>query len=140
MTRVDLEGFGQRLGGPGTVLRGEGAGEQVVEPRVLAGGLGRLAERFGRQCVVFFFQGELGRGVIGIQEVGLLLGDDVVKLIQHLTRIGATEQEEPPDGDEPLRRGIAPRPTLNEPFDRKQLGTGVAVVAVQAIDVAAQQM
>ena len=111
-----------------------------MKSRVLAGGLRRLAERFGRQGVVLFFQGELGRGVIGIQEVGLLLGDDVVKLIQHLTRIGAADQEEPPDGDESLRRGIPPRPALNQPVDRSKLCTGVAVVAVQAIDVAAQQM
>ena len=106
MTGVDLEGFGQRLGGAGAIFGGEGAGEQVVKPRVLAGGLRRLAERFGRQRVVLFFEGKLGRGVIGIHEVGLLLGDDVVKLIQHLTRIGATKEQEPPDRDESLRRGI----------------------------------
>ena len=109
MVRVDLEGLGQLLGGAGAVLGREGTGEQVVKPRVLGGGLRRLPERLGRQGVVLFVQGQLGRGEIGLHEVGLLLGDDVVELVQHLARIGAAEQKEPPDGDEALRRGIAPR-------------------------------
>ena len=63
-----------------------------MKPRVLAGGLGGFAKRLGRKGVVFFFQRQLGRGEMGIHEVGLLLGDDVVKLVEHLPRVDSTEQ------------------------------------------------
>ena len=72
MVRVDLQGLGQLLLGPGPVLGREGTGQQVVEPRVLGGGLRRLAERLRGEGVVLLLQGQLGGGEVGVDEVGLL--------------------------------------------------------------------
>ena len=140
MPWVDLESFGKRLGATSTVIGGEGTRQQVVKPRIKARTLRCLAERFGRERIVLFFQGQLGRRVISIEEVGLLLDHDVVKLVQHFTRIGPSKQKEPPDGHKSFRGGKPPRATLNEAIDRPELASGIAVVTVQAIDVAAQQM
>ena len=116
MPRVDLQGLGQRLGGPGAVLVREGAGEQVVEPRVLGGLLGGLLERLRRQGVVLLVEGQLGRGEIGLDEVGLLLGHGVVELVEHLLRVGAAEQEETAEGDAALGRGEPVRGQLRTSF------------------------
>ncbi len=101
--RVDLERLGERLGGSGAILGRQGAGQQVMKVRLERGGLRRLSKRLGRQGIIFLLECHLGRGEIGFEEVRLLLGDDVVKLVEHLAGVGSAHQEEPSDGDKPVR-------------------------------------
>ena len=112
VVRVDLERGVERLFGPGAISVGQGAGQQVVKPRVVAGFLGRFAERLGRQGEILFIECQLGRREMGVDEVRLLLGDHIVELIEHLLGIGPADQEEAPERDQSRGRGITARPAL----------------------------
>ena len=140
VVRVDLQGLGQLLlGRRPDPRRREGTGQQVVEPRVLGGGLRGLAERLRREGVVLLVQGQLGRGEVGVDEVGLLLDGDVVELVEHLLGVGAAEEEVPPEADPAFRRGVPRGGRPDSGLDRVEGRRGVGIAAVVAVDVAAEQ-
>ena len=111
-----------------------------MKPRVQRGGLGRLAERLGRQGVVLFIQGQLGRGVIGIHEVGLLLGDDVVKLVQHFSGIFPAQDIISPDRHQVLGRERPPGRILDQRRQRIKLTGGLGSVTALPIDLTTEQV
>ena len=83
--------------------------------------MGAFCERLGRQGVVLLVEGQLGRGEVGLDEVGLLLHGDVVELVEHLAGIGPAEQEEPPEREAVFGPAEALGGRQHHLFDRLEL-------------------
>ncbi len=137
---VDLERLGDRFGRLGAVVVAERLGHQVMETRVRRGLLGGLPQRLHGEPVILLVQSQLGRGEIGVHEIGGLPDDRVVVQVQHLLRVSAPEQEEPAEGDLGLQRGIPSRRPGDPALDLAPHLLLAAAQPVEAADIAADQI
>ena len=85
-------------------------------------------------------QRQLGRGEISVYEIGGSLDDGVVELVEHLLRIGATNEEETTEVDLSFARGIPPRRAGNIPLDRTQRLFLAVAKSVEPTNVAPDQV
>src|SRR5271165_3850946 len=107
-----------------------------MESRLRRSLLGGFTQGLRGEPVILLVQCQLGRGEIGIHEIGGSLDDGVVELVEHLLWIGATDEQETPEGHLCFWRGILPRRAGNMLLDRT-LRLSLAVgEAVEPTDVA----